>query len=153
MGAAVPAAAGLTACKPETVLEHAQAMVDRLVPQLQANLEPGRPVIISSFVNVDDLEASSTFGRSMSELVGNLLAQKGIAVADVRLRSALANRPGGELALSREAAALSKVHNAQAIVVGTYSIMSPKVYASVKVVRVADNRILASSEAELRHEG
>ena len=153
MGAVVPAVVGLTACKPETVLGHAQALVDRLIPQLKDNLDPARPVIVSSFVNVDDLETSSTFGRSMSELVGSLLAQKGIAVADVRLRNALVNRPGGELALSREAAALSSVHNAQAVVVGTYAIMSPKVYASVKVVRVADNRILAASEAELRHEG
>lgn len=152
LGAAVPALAALAACNQETLLQHAEAAVDRLLPQLKANLDPNRPLIVASFVNVDDLESSSTFGRTMAELMSSALAQRGVIVADVRLRNALAPRPTGELMLSREAAALGKVHNAQAVLAGTYAVLSPNVVASVKVIRIGDNRVLAATDAELRHE-
>lgn len=152
LGVVVPSVAALAACNKETLIQHAEAAVDRLLPQLKATLEPNRPLIVASFVNVDDLEASSTFGRTMAELVSSVLAQRGIAVADVRLRNALAARPTGELTLSREAAALAKVHNAQAVLAGTYAVLTPNVVASLKVIRIGDNRVLAATDAELRHE-
>lgn len=152
-GALAPAAALLSGCEPETLQEHAQAVVDQLHSQLKSSIDPSKPLIVASFVNVDDLASSSTFGHTMAEMVSTRLAQAGVLIADVRVRAPLVHRAGGELALSREAVAASRAYDAQAVLVGTYAVMPPRVYASIKVIRATDNIVLAATDTELRYEG
>lgn len=153
LGALVPATALLVGCDPETLQDYAQLAVDRLLPQLKANFDATKPLVVAPLVNVDDLEASSTFGRTFAEMVSPRLAQAGVRIADVRIRNPLVYRPNGELVLSREAAAAGRTYDAQGVLVGTYSVMRPRVYANLKAIRIADNLVLAATDAELRYEG
>lgn len=153
LGALVPATALLVGCNPETLQDYAQIAVDQLLPQLKANFDPAKLLIVAPLVNVDDLEASSTFGRTFAEMVGARLAQAGVRISDVRIRNPLVYRPTGELVLTREASTIGRTHDAQAVLVGTYSVMRPRVYASLKAIRVSDNLVLAATDAELRYEG
>ena len=152
LAALAPAAGLLTACKPQTLADHAQVVVEKLLPQLQVSLEPGLPVIVAPFYNLDDLQ-TSTFGRTMAELVGNLLAQRGVVVADARLQGPAAAVRDGAVVLTPDTQALVRAHRAQAVVVGTYSVMRPVVYASLKVIRARDNQVLAATDTELNYEG
>src|ERR1700712_4314586 len=91
-GVILPAVAALSACKPgspESLSQYADDAVSHLLSQLEGNLDPTRPLIVASFVNLDCLESSSTFGRTAAELMSAALAQRGVNVADVRLRNAL----------------------------------------------------------------
>ncbi|MBG6083008.1 FlgO family outer membrane protein [Rubrivivax gelatinosus] len=142
----------LSACEPETLFDHAQAVVDKLLPQLQASLEADRPILVAPFHNLDDLQ-TSTFGRAMAELVGNLLAQRGLIVADARLHVPAAAQNGASIALTGDTLAAAAGNRAQAVIVGAYSVMSPLVYASVKCIRTRDNQIIAATDVELRYEG
>mgnify|MGYP007039723046 FL=1 len=59
-------------------------------------------------------------------------------------------RPGqGELLLSRELSEVSKEHDAQAVVVGTYAVSAQTVYISLKLVNPVGNTTLAASDYEL----
>lgn len=155
LSAIVPAVAALSACKPgspESLSQYADDAVSHLLSQLEGNLDPKAPVLVATFVNIDDLESSSTFGRTAAELMSAALAQRGVNVADVRLRNALVTRPTGELMLTREAANLAKVHNAQAVLVGTYAVLADsRVVVTAKVIRIADNRVLAATSTEMTY--
>ena len=67
--------------------------------------------------------------------------------SSTRLRNAvLFNRRNGEIALSRNVGAVIKPVNAAVIVTGTYGTSYTTVYVSLKMVSVADGRILAGAD-------
>lgn len=109
------------------------------------SLAKDRPIVVTTIVSVDDLKHSSTFGRLVSELVSNRLAQRGYLVRDVRYTGALELKPEtGEQVLSREASEVSKRVRAQAIVAGTYAVAGRKIYVNLRLIK-ADNAELLSS--------
>lgn len=131
------------------MVEVAYGMADRLVETSAFMLDPTKPVLVATAVNIDNLQSSSTFGRTLTDLMASRLTQRGITVSDIRLRNAVALRPEGEMMLSRRAAEVTRSHNAQALVVSTYSVMATNVYVSTKVVRASDNAIIASADEVL----
>lgn len=104
-----------------------------------------KPLIITSFVNIDDLTVSSTFGRITSEQIGSCFSQIGYQVIEMKLRNSIfIKAKSGEFMLSRELRMISKAHEAQALLVGSYAVGSNSVYITAKLVN-ADNGITLSS--------
>jgi len=102
-------------------------------------------ILIASFVNIDNLEESSTFGRTVSEYIGSRLNQNGYKVVEMKLRrSIFMKKNAGEFLLTRDLKEISTRHNAQAIVVGTYSLGKNVVYVSARIIKLTDNTILSS---------
>ena len=98
----------------------------------QAPLDPAQPVLVATLVQVDRLSESSRLGRIFSEQIAGRMAQRGLRVAEVKLRDSLLLQPGqGELLLSREAREVSQAQNAQAVVVGTYAVSATVLYISL----------------------
>lgn len=113
-------------------------------------LSGGKPILVASFVNVDDVRYSSTFGRMVAEQISSRLAQKGLKVMEVKLRDSLfIKEQTGELLLSREILDISKVHDAFAVVVGTYAEGKRTVYVTTKLVRADGNAIIGSYDYSL----
>jgi TolB-like protein len=56
---------------------------------------------------------------------------------------------GGEFVLSRTVRDLSRAQNAAAVVAGTYAIGRNTVYVNARLIRAADNLILASHDYTL----
>jgi TolB-like protein len=121
-------------------------------------LEPRRdgvytkqPILVTSFVNIDNVQKSSTFGRVIGEQIGSRLAQRGYKVIEIKMRTAnvFVQEQTGELLLSRELRAISYQHNAYAVVVGTYGIGKDSVYVTAKLVRAKDSVILSSYDYSL----
>jgi TolB-like protein len=103
------------------------------------------PLLVASFVNVDNLNESSTFGRMISEQISSRFKQLGCTAIEMKLRTTIFIKEGsGEFLLSRELSDISTKYNAQAVVVGTYASASDRVYLTVRIVNAADSTILAS---------
>ena len=119
--------------------------VDILLQQLPGILLIDSPILVASFVNLDNLNESSTFGRMVSEQISSRLKQNGYTTIELKLRTNVFIKDGsGEFLLSRELSVIGTKHRAQAVVVGSYAAASKKVYITVRIVNVADSKVLAS---------
>lgn len=110
------------------------------------DLERYTPMIAATFVDIDQLQRSSTFGRISSELFASELSRAGLAVREVKMRDSLFIEENvGELILSREVRRLMAVHDARAILMGTYAVGQREIYVSVRVVRASDALVLGTA--------
>jgi hypothetical protein len=93
---------------------------------------------VTTFVNVDDLYSSSTFGRMVGEQLMSELAMKGFDVIELRHTDALQFLDrGGEFALSRDAGMVRPERNLAGVVVGTYVASPERVVLSAGSVEMS----------------
>lgn len=124
----------------------ADELINRSVPPIN----PAQPVLIATLTDVQSLEDTSLFGKTVSEQISSRLVQRGYKAIELKLRKAvLVNSEKGELLLSRMAQDIAKEHNAQCAIVGTYSIGNYLIYVSVKVVKLSDNTIISTYNYKL----
>ena len=107
-----------------------------------------KPILVASFVNIDNVQQSSTFGRMVSEQIGSRIAQHGYKVIEMKLRteSIFIQTQNGEFLLSRELQLIGQQYDAYAVVVGTYGVSKEVVYVTAKLIRVKDSVILSSHD-------
>jgi TolB-like protein len=123
---------------------------DSLLNKIQPKLPKDSPILVASFVNIDDLDNSSTFGRVVSEQFASRFKQRNYTTIEMKLRTnVFIKADSGELLLSRELAEISTKHRAQAVVVGTYAVASKKVYLTTRVINVSDGRVLSSYDYDI----
>ena len=123
--------------------------VDRLMGQAVEPVDPGKPIMVTSLANIDNLDRSSTLGRLLGDQIVARVAQLGYPVSDVKLRNGYVVNANGEFMLSRDVRVLAQQHSAQAVVVGTYAAGSREVYVSLRLVRLADSRVVSSLDYSL----
>ncbi|MFY3385271.1 FlgO family outer membrane protein [Paracidovorax sp. MALMAid1276] len=112
---------------------------------MNAPLDREHAVLVATLVNVDRLGESSRLGRIFSEQIAGRLVQRGLPVTELKLRdSVMIQREQGELLLSRELRELSRSHDAQAVVVGTYAASATVLYVSIKLVKPEGNVVVAA---------
>ncbi len=134
----------------EDLLPEVYNAADTLVYSSSQNLDRDASVLVASIVDVDALETSSTFGRTISEQLSGRFAQLGYSVSEVKMRDSLAVRPHqGELMLSRDLAFLAGRQDAQAILTGTYSIGEKNVFVNLRLLRAGDGRVLSATDFRL----
>ena len=113
-------------------------------------LDPAQPLLVASFVNLDRLDESSRLGRLFSEQVGGRLSNRGYAVVELKLRDSLFFKQGqGALLHTREVTQVVRAHQAQAVVVGTYTASPTMLYVSLKLVGADRNLVLAAHDYAL----
>jgi hypothetical protein len=113
--------------------------------RLLAGLPPAQvsPLLVATIVDVNDLRVSSPLGRTLSEQYSSAAAAAGIDVREMKLRGdVFVREQTGELLLSREIKDIARVHQATAVLVGTYSVAGQYVYVNVKLVRSETGQIL-----------
>lgn len=110
---------------------------------------PG-PIGVTTFVNVDDLYASSTFGRMVGEQLMSELAMKGFDVIELRHTDALQFLDrGGEFALSRDAGMVRPERNLAGVVVGTYVNSPERVYVNARLIDPSTSVVLSAGSVEM----
>lgn len=120
---------------------------DRLAAMAYPTVKVDQPVIVATFVQLDQLTETTNFGRLMAEQVASRLLFQQYPIVELKLRGSVFVREGkGELLLSREVKDISAAHNVQAVVVGTYVVAGEKLFLNMKVVRPLDNRVLAAHD-------
>lgn len=118
-----------------------------LFDKLITPLDKSHPVIAASFTNIDNLSQSSTFGRMASEVVAAGMTGRGYRVIEIKMRESLfIKQRAGEFMLSRELRDISKEHDAQAVLLGTYAVGGSNLYINARLVRTTDNIILSSHD-------
>ncbi len=127
---------------------------DSLLTQLNGRLAADKPLIMATVVNIDALDQSSTLGRLVSEQISTRLAQGGLRMLEMKLRTSVyMKRQQGEMMLTREVGEVAHNHNAQAVVVGSYAETSDAVFVNIKVVHPQTNQVLAANDFVLAKDG
>jgi len=110
-------------------------------------------VLVTSFVNSDDLTQTSGLGRLIAEGLTHELHVKKWKVMDARLVQNLIINEQGEFALSRNIKNIKKQYNVSAIVTGTYVITDYSVLINAKVIDVNSGVITSSAQTTIPIEG
>lgn len=113
----------------------------------EAGLPAGTAIIMATVVNIDDIENSSTLGRSISEQVSSRLVQAGMNVIEMKFRESLyMKQNAGELMLSRDIEKIAKTHSSNVVVIGTYAMSKSAVYVNLKMIDPSTNVALSSND-------
>jgi hypothetical protein len=127
--------------------------IDRLVAGAP-ELALGRPVVVGSIVEVQRVDRSTPFGNLVADLARSRLAQKGVVVSETRLRSAmLFDHKQGEITLANDRSSVVPPPNAAGILTGTYAASDDFIYVSLKLVSLADARIVAAVDFAVPRRG
>lgn len=127
----------------------AENLSERAMPPLQPR-NPQMPVLVTTFVDNNDLRRTSQFGRTMQEHIASRLVQLGYAVKEIKLAGSLMiEEQSGETILSRELRKLSGSQQAQAVLVGTVSYTERTMYISTRLINPVSADIIASDDYRL----
>lgn len=123
-------------------------IADSLVAKAKIPIGKTDTILVASFVDINNLQESSTVGRMLAEHVASRLSQRGYKVIDMRLRtgSVFMQERKGEFLLSRDLREVSNRHNASAVVVGTYGEALYGIYVSARIINPADSTIISSCD-------
>ncbi|MGE4560360.1 MAG: FlgO family outer membrane protein [Desulfobulbus sp.] len=120
------------------LVELGDKVVETLITQPVPPLMPQRsdqPILVTTLVNNDRLNDSSSFGRSFQNNIVAGFATRGYAVKELKLRrDLLVQLNKGEFMLTRHLEEMAPTQRAQAVVVGTYTLVDRVLYLSVRLV-------------------
>jgi len=117
-------------------------------PLVQGN--PEMPVLVTTFVDNNDLDRTSKFGRLLQEHISSRLVQLGYTVKEIKMTGQLQIAPkSGESILSRDLARISPSVKSQAVLVGTISMAQRTMYVSARLVHPVSNAIQSSTDRRL----
>ncbi len=135
-----------TQIAPRTVVDYNYLGADAIAAEIGPNPAVAGPVLIASLANIDKLDSSSTFGRISADEIGSRLAQRRFFVVEARMRNAFVIQPGGQFMLSDEVKLIAKQQKAASVLVGTYADSGSQALVSIRLIRVADSVVVASSD-------
>lgn len=119
------------------------------IEEFYRGTNPG-PIGVTTFVNVDDLYSTSTFGRMFSEQVMGELAMKGFDVVELRHSDALQFlNTAGEFAMSRDITQVRRERNLGALLVGTYVASPQRVYVNARLLDPTNSMVLSAGSVEM----
>ncbi len=111
---------------------------------------PDQPLLVTTFVDNNDLNKTSHFGRILQEHIASRFVQLGYTVKEIKLRKDLLIRQkSGEILLSRDLQQLNPTLSAQAILVGTYSYTNRIMYISARLINPETSAIISSADYQL----
>lgn len=127
----------------------AETLITRAHPPLMPH-QANQPILVTTLVNNDNLDATSSFGRSFQNNVTAGFVRRGYVVREIKLRrDLLVETDRGEFMLTRELRELADSERAQAIIVGTYTMTNRVMYLSVRLVDPVDRSIRSVYEERL----
>lgn len=132
----------------------ARELVQQLVQNSGDGLADEYVLTVNSFVNLNNLYATSSLGRYLSEQMIGELQAAGIGVIDVRKTNSLMIRESaGEYGLSRDINELRRAHDSQAVVVGTYTYGKGQILLNARVLRNSDGMVISHANTVFTLDG
>ena len=135
------------------LIKKTKKATDVLLDSCNVSLNDKNSIIVTSLVNINNIQNSSTYGRMSSEIVASRMAQKGYYVKEIKLTQSkiFVRQNEGEFALSRRLKEIANKHDIDALVVGTYAVGRQKVRISLRLVLTEDNRIACAHSYSVEH--
>lgn len=124
-------------------------MADQIHAYFRGNL--AAPIAVTTFVDIDNLYQSSTFGRILAEQLISELSMRGYKVIEIRLSDAVQiMEHEGELGLSRDIQALRGTQEVSGLVVGTYASSADRVYVNARIIDPRSSQIISVGSVEMK---
>ncbi|MBU0481888.1 MAG: hypothetical protein KKG47_12385 [Proteobacteria bacterium] len=128
-----------------------EEITNQLTVNLRKDLAPDHRMILTTFVNIDDLYETSRFGRAITESLATRMFRKGFGVVEIRKMSeVMVRKNGGELALTRDTSLLSGQHKVEAVVTGTYTLTPDTLILNVRMLEAATQDVLSVAGLEVQ---
>ncbi|WP_375724991.1 hypothetical protein LXN10_06105 [Arcobacter sp. KX21116] len=125
-----------------------RALVENSYAKLDKNISKDETVLVSDFVNLDNLQNHSKLGFLLSDTLKNSLLSKNILVREVELGNNFQIGKRGFNVLSRNSNKINnQVIDENFAVVGTYSVTTRRLIVFIKLIDVRSGTILSSSTA------
>ncbi len=125
-----------------------RALVESSSAKLNKNIAKNETVLVSDFVNLDNLQNHSKLGFLLSDTLKNSLLSKNILVREVELGNNFQIGQRGFNVLSRDSNKINnQVIDENFAVVGTYSVTTKRLIVFIKLIDVRTGTILSSSTA------
>ncbi|PLY04120.1 MAG: hypothetical protein C0625_17325 [Arcobacter sp.] len=124
-------------------------LVDKSASKLKQHLQLDDVILVSDFVNLDNLKNRSKLGFLLSDHLKDSLLNHNIMVREVELSENFQYGRHGLNLLTREQKDINKKYvDSQYAVVGTYTITTKSLIVFIKFIDITNGNILSSSNAE-----
>ena len=121
--------------------------VDTLLKQLSQPIPKDSLIIVSTLVNVDDLNQTSAFGRILSDQIASAFNNSGYRIRGMEMPTEdFVKEGGGMLHMSNETKKTLRKHRASALVVGVFAAGRVSAYVSLRIVDVNSRNIISSTD-------
>jgi TolB-like protein len=136
-----------------TTQDTLESTIASLSAQMLENkkFDSNKPVLITSFVRLDEFKKTTEFGRVVSESLINELSNKGFEIIEFRGQMAVSINDEGEYFISRKPHELKSKIPDTYVVVGTYSRQPGKVMLNARVIDNITGKIITSARATYVH--
>lgn len=122
-----------------------------ILDQLRSREVLNQPIIVTTFVNLNNLGKSSVFGRAVAEKLLTELHQTGFMVSEIRKgKDVFLREDLGELILTRDARETMGKTHARAVLAGTYVATSDSVIVNARLIDLQTPLILSSCSYTLK---
>jgi TolB-like protein len=105
------------------------------------------PIVITTFVDLDDFYKTTHLGRVLSESMFNELFIRGFNVADFRGQSAVSINEDGEFYITRNSSKLKDEVENTYVLVGTYTKIDDNILINVRIMDNITGKIIASARS------
>jgi FlgO protein len=145
----------LNACTPYSqrpikdvdLVEVSYDAVDTLLNQTSQPIPKGSLVVVSTLVNVDDLNQTSAFGRIVSDQIASAFNNAGYLIKGMELPTAnFVKSEGGFLHLTKETKQTLTKLNVSALVAGVFAAGRNSAYVSLRVVDISSMNVISSTD-------
>ncbi len=128
--------------------------LERLSHDLARNAKGSNPtMVVATFVDMDRLNRSGTFGRFVAENMMGRMAKLGFDVLEVRTAKRLMVQPNvGEHALTEEEDEMKNSYRADTVLLGTYKKTGDVVVVHARLVAHSTQKIISSAAMEMKVE-
>ncbi len=124
-------------------------MADQIHAYFRGNI--AGPIAVTTFVEIDNLYQSSTFGRILAEQLISELSMRGYNVIEIRLSDAVQiMEEQGELGLSRQVDTLRGQQSLSGLVVGTYAASPERVYVNSRIIDPKSSNVVSVASVEMK---
>ncbi|MEW5743894.1 MAG: FlgO family outer membrane protein [Nitrospirota bacterium] len=151
-----PKAAPIEVVTTQSSVGHLNASLIFLADQLERNVDKkyyANPVIVTSFVNLDNVKKTSGLGRLISENLMHELQVRKWNVIDIRLVKEVVIDESGEFSLSRDIKKIKDSYNIRGIVTGTYSTVDDHMIVNARVMDIDSGIVISTGQMALPLDG
>ena len=120
-------------------------LADQLVRNLD-NRFKHEPVVVTTFVNLDNMKETSGFGRLIAEDLIHELQVRGWKVFDIRLAKDIVVKPQGEFSITRDIRNIRNYYKVSSVITGTYAITTNAVIVNARVIDVKTGVVVSSGQ-------
>lgn len=133
--------------KDANLVEVSYEAVNELKDRLTRTVPKNSLIIVSTLLNVDNLNKTSAFGRIVSDQIASAFHQSGYEIIGMEMPIDLfVMKEDGTLQMSDETKAMLKHYNASVLVGGVYAPGKRNTYVSLRMVNLNTRNVISSTD-------